>query len=122
LSPVDDSSADPVAWVVIEPGWGVVDSAGEDAGTVVEVTGDSTEDIFNGLAVDTRVLDKPRYVPAELVGRIVEGRVHLTVTNDELGRMTEFDEPPASVEISSESVEQPWASRIWLRIKRLFGG
>ena len=61
-------------------------------------------------------------MPAELVGRIVEGRVHLTVTKDELGRMTEFEEPPASVEISSESAEQPWATRVWLRIKRLFGG
>src|SRR6185369_11365882 len=38
LSPVDDSAADPVAWVMIEPGWEVVDSAGEGAGKVFEVT------------------------------------------------------------------------------------
>ena len=56
------------------------------------------------------------------MGRIVEGRVHLTVTKDELGRLTEFEEPPASVEISSEPVEQPWATRVWQRIKRPFGG
>jgi hypothetical protein len=121
MSPVDDSAADPVAWVLIEPGWDVVDSAGEESGKVAEVTGDSTEDIFNGLAVDTG-LEKPRYVPAEVVGRIVEGRVHLTVTKDELGRMTEFEEPPPSVEISSEPVDQPWATRVWQRIKRPFGG
>jgi hypothetical protein len=121
LSPVDDSAADPVAWVLIEAGWDVADSAGEDAGKVVEVTGDSTEDIFNGLAVDTGH-DKPRYVPAELVGRIVEGRVQLTVTKAELGRLTAFEEPPESVEISSEPAEQPWATRVWTRIKRPFGG
>ena len=61
-------------------------------------------------------------MPAEVVGRIVEGRVHLTITNDELGRMTEFEEPPASVEISSESAQQPWATRVWQQIKRPFGG
>jgi excisionase family DNA binding protein len=103
LTPVDDSSADPVAWVMIEPGWDVVDSAGEKAGTIAEVTGDSSTDIFNGLAIDTGLLARPRYVPSELVGRIVEGRVHLTVTKDELGRLGEFKEPPESAELSAES-------------------
>jgi PRC-barrel domain len=139
LSPVDDSSADPVAWVLIEPGWDVVDSAGEEAGTIAEVTGDSSTDIFNGLAVDTGLLARPRYVPSELVGRIVEGRVHLTVTKDELGRQGEFKEPPESAELSAESagfvtrVEEaltvperttservPFLRRLWLRIARLF--
>ena len=63
MSPVDDSAADPVAWVLIEPGWDVVDSAGEESGTIAEVTGDSSTDIFNGLAVDTGLLSRPRYVP-----------------------------------------------------------
>jgi hypothetical protein len=122
LSPVDDSAADPVAWVLIEPGWDVVDSAGEEAGKVYEVTGDSTEDIFNGLAVSTGSHGKPRYVPAEIVGRIVEGRVHLTVTKAEVDRLSEFEEPPESVEISSESAPQPFARRAWLWLKRPFSG
>jgi PRC-barrel domain len=136
----DDSAADPVAWLLIKPGWDVVDAGGQDAGRVVEVTGDSTEDIFNGLAVDTGLFEKPRYVPAELVGRIVEGRVHLTFPKAELERMAEYEEPPESVEISSEKaglatrLEEavtvperrepepvPFTRRLWLRIKRLFG-
>ena len=33
---------DPVSWFVIEPGWKVVDSGGEEVGSVDEVVGDST--------------------------------------------------------------------------------
>ena len=117
-----DGAAEPVAWLLIEPGWQVVDSADAAAGTVVAITGDSTEDIFNGLAVDAD-LDKPRYVPSELVGRIVEGRVQLTVTRDQLAGLAEYEEPPESVEISSEPAERPpFARRAWLSIKRAFGG
>ncbi len=90
---------DPVAWTMIESGWNVVASDGEDVGHVDEVTGDSTADIFNGLAVSSGPLGKPRYVPAEQVSRIVEGRVELALTSDEVKRLGTFDEPPESVQI-----------------------
>jgi sporulation protein YlmC with PRC-barrel domain len=94
--------SDPVSWFVIEPGWKVVDAAGKEIGKVEEVVGDSEEDIFNGLAVSTRLLERPRYVPSERVQRITEGEITLSMTADELERMMEFREPPASLEIEGD--------------------
>jgi hypothetical protein len=93
---------DPVAWTMIESGWNVVASDGEEVGHVDEVTGDSTADIFNGLAISSGPLGKPRYVPAEQVARIVEGRVELALTSDEVKRLGTYDEPPESAEILPE--------------------
>jgi sporulation protein YlmC with PRC-barrel domain len=94
--------SDPVSWFVIEPGWKVVDAAGKEIGKVEEVVGDSEEDIFNGLAVSTGLLERPRYVPSERVQRITEGEITLSMTADELERMVEFQEPPASLEIEGD--------------------
>ena len=76
--------ADPVSWFLIEPGWQVVDSAGAELGKVAEVRGEEEQDIFDGLVVGLSMRDK-RYVPSEHVGPIIEGRVELTVSADELG-------------------------------------
>lgn len=70
-------SADPVAWVLIEPGWDVLDSDGGSLGKVHEVVGDADSDIFNGLTVSHGLLRQTVYVPSERVGRIFEGRVEL---------------------------------------------
>ena len=70
-------SATPVSWLVIEPGWSVVSADGEEIGKVEEVVGDTGEDIFNGLAVSTGLLGKPKYVPSERVAEIVEGEIRL---------------------------------------------
>ena len=75
---------DPVSWMVIEQGWAVVDADGHDLGRVDEVLGEEGVDIFNGLQVLTGMLGKPTYVPAERVGEIVEGRVQLRLTREEL--------------------------------------
>jgi hypothetical protein len=64
--------ADPVSWLMIEPGWDVVDRDGKTIGKVDEVLGESEADIWDGLTVDGK------YVPAERVGTIVEGRITLT--------------------------------------------
>ena len=64
--------ADPVSWLLIEPGWDVVDANGERIGKVVEVLGEREADIWDGLTVDGE------YVAAERVGSIVEGRITLT--------------------------------------------
>jgi hypothetical protein len=95
--------ADPVSWFVIEPGWRVVDANGEDVGRVEEVVGDSGNDIFNGLAIATQMLGRPRYVPAEHVGSIVEGSVQLSITEDQVAQLGEYEEPPTSAEILPES-------------------
>jgi hypothetical protein len=70
--------SDPVSWLMIEPGWEVVGADGESVGKVHEVLGDPEADIFDGLQVSAGVLAETRYVPAEQVGEITEGRVQLT--------------------------------------------
>ena len=69
-------SEDPVSWLLIEPGWRVVDANGEEIGKVESVTGDQNADIFDGLEVRHGVLEK-RYVPAESVASIVQGEIWL---------------------------------------------
>jgi len=63
--------ADPVSWLLIEPGWEVVDAQGEKVGKVNEVLGEREADIWDGLTVSGD------YVPAEDVAEIVEGRITL---------------------------------------------
>jgi hypothetical protein len=75
---------DPVSWMVIEEGWPVVDADGKDVGRVDEVLGDEGADIFNGLRILHGVIGKRTYVPAEEVGEIVEGRVQLQLSKEEI--------------------------------------
>jgi hypothetical protein len=82
---------DPVAWLVVDHGWEVVSSDGEKVGTVDEVLGDENADIFDGLAVGSGLLKKPKYVPAERVGEIVEGRVTLDLTKAAFDALDEDD-------------------------------
>jgi hypothetical protein len=132
--------ADPVSWFVIEPGWKVTDANGDEVGTVDEVVGDSSDDIFNGLAIATSALGRPRYVPAEQVRTIVEGSVELALTKDQVGHLTEYEEPATTAEVLPESagivtraeaaVEAPiqthehsmnvWR-RAWFALRRAFG-
>ena len=73
---------DPVSWLLIEPGWEVVDAQGESVGKVDEVVGDPERDIFDGLNVSAGLLGESRYVAAEAVGEITEGRVQLVPDGD----------------------------------------
>ena len=96
------NETDPVSWFLIEAGWKVLDGQGEEVGSVDEVVGDSGDDIFNGLSISMSLLGKPRYVPSEQVGTITEGRVHLTLTKDQIEHLGEFEEPATSAEILQE--------------------
>jgi hypothetical protein len=91
--------SDPVSWFMIEPGWKVVDRDGVEVGSVDEVVGDSTNDIFNGLGISTSLLGRPHYVPAEQVGEITDEHVQLTLTKDDVEHLEEFEEPPTTAEI-----------------------
>jgi rRNA processing protein Gar1 len=62
---------DPVSWLLVEPGWRVLDAEGKPVGKVDEVLGDEQTDIFHGLIVDGEE------ILAERVGEIREGEVHL---------------------------------------------
>lgn len=70
-------TADPVSYLLIEEGWDVVGSDGERVGGVLEVRADLTADIFDGLTVDPGLMKPPRYVSAERVAQILEGRIVL---------------------------------------------
>ena len=91
--------ADPVSWLMIEPGWKVLAADGSEVGEINEVVGDSSHDIFDGLAIATSAFGKPRYVPAEQVGEITEGTVRLSLTREQVDRLGEYLEPATSAEI-----------------------
>jgi hypothetical protein len=100
-------AADLVSWFLIEPGWKVEDSTGRNVGRVLEVTGDSNADIFDGLAIASFALAKPRYVPAEQVGEIVEGRVRVKLAEPAIEALPEYKEPPVEEDIESEKASAP---------------
>jgi hypothetical protein len=104
------SDRSPVSWFVIERGWKVVAADGSEVGTVDETVGDSSHDIFDGLTVRTGRLEKPRYVPAEQVGEITEGRVALTISAEAAKNLRVYDEPPPSEEILPEGGN--WLTRL----------
>jgi hypothetical protein len=91
-------SGEPVAWLVIEPGWSVVAADGSEIGKVDEIVGDSGKDIFNGLSVSAGLLGRPKYVPAERVAEIVEGEVRLDLPADALDHLDDHDPQPPSTE------------------------
>jgi len=99
--------ADPVSWFLIEPGWKVEDSTGANVGRVLEVVGDSNADIFDGLAIASSAFAKPRYVPAEQVGEIVEGRVRVKLAERAIEALPEYEEPPVEEEIGAEKASIP---------------
>jgi uncharacterized protein YrrD len=82
---------DPVAWLVVEPGWDVVSGDGEKIGVVDQVLGDKNADIFDGLAVAQGLLKKAKYVPAEQVGEIVDGRMTLDLTKAEFDALPDYE-------------------------------
>jgi hypothetical protein len=94
--------ADPVSWLLIEPGWKVDAADASEIGRVEEVLGDSTADIFDGLSISSGMFSHPKYVAAEVVGEIVDGRVRLKLTPAEIEQLGEFEEPPEQVQLSSE--------------------
>ncbi len=83
--------SDPVAWILIENGWKVVDADGEDIGQVEEVMGD--KDIFSGLAVSTGLFGSPRWVPSDDVEEITDGQVRLGLRGDQIKQLEEHQPP-----------------------------
>jgi hypothetical protein len=88
---VSESDGDPVAWLLIEPGWRVVDADGGELGRVDEVVGDTANDIFNGLAVLSGLLGRPVYVPAEQVREITDGEIRLSIGTDQALELGAFE-------------------------------
>jgi uncharacterized protein YrrD len=91
-------SDEPVSWLVIEPGWSVVGADGSEVGKVEEIVGDTGKDIFNGLSVSTGLLSRPKYVPAERVSRITDGRVELDLPAEAIDQLDDHEQQPPSAE------------------------
>jgi hypothetical protein len=87
-----EGGAPPVSWLLIEPGWKVLDADGEHVGQVEQVVGD--RDIFSGVAVSAGLLGKPRFAPADLVEEITEGSIRLSVSGDAVDRLDEYEPAP----------------------------
>jgi uncharacterized protein YrrD len=71
-------TGDPVAWLLIEPGWTAYDASGEKYGKVKEVLGDLQSDIFHGVLVDRGLLGEDEEIVADRITEIHEGHLHLT--------------------------------------------
>jgi hypothetical protein len=102
--------ADPVSWKVVEHGWRVFDTEGEEIGTVDEITGDPEADIFDGLTIHKGLLTRAHYVPSENVAEIREGEVHLMLTREDVELLQEFKEPAPEEQIIPES--STWYQRL----------
>jgi uncharacterized protein YrrD len=86
--------ADPISWLVLEPGHDVVTADGEKLGTVKEVLGDTEAGIFAGLRVSTGTLGiDEQYVPAELLESIDTDAVRLTIRAAESEKLDRFAPP-----------------------------
>jgi sporulation protein YlmC with PRC-barrel domain len=84
---------DPVWWLQIAQGWNVITSDGVSVGVVAQVEGDKQEDIFDGLAVESKQPARILYVPAEQVGAIYPGEVTLKIAAADAGTLELFRAP-----------------------------
>ncbi len=82
-----DTTAAPVSWYAIEPGWKVITLDGVPVGSVEEVQSDEELDIFHGLSVRVGIGRLPREVPSELVSAIEEGTITVAILSDEIGTL-----------------------------------
>ena len=71
-------TGDPVSWLLVEPGWSVLDAKGEKYGKVKEVLADGQADIFHGVLVERGLLGDDEEILAERIGEIHEGHLHLS--------------------------------------------
>jgi hypothetical protein len=115
-----------VSWKVIQHGWSVRSSDGEDIGVVFLVVGDENEDIFDGLAITHHkgyavhnYADRPHYVEAARVASIDDsGEVTLAITAEEAKSLPVHD-PPVSAEILPGKASL--ADRVRTEIEHLTG-
>lgn len=75
--------AERTSWLAIQSGWDVADPTGEVVAEVLGVVGDEDADIFDGLRIETGDGEE-RYVEADRVAEIVEGRVVLDAAPGEI--------------------------------------
>ena len=109
---------DPVSWLQIEQGWNVVTSDGVIVGRVAQVEGDKQDDLFDGLAVESKQPRQIRYVPGEQVGAIHPGEVTLKIASAETGALEPFQAPPPQTKWLPGKAPLTVRMSNWLRGKR----
>jgi hypothetical protein len=90
---VTERPAPQVSWKAIEQGAAVLATDGSEVAKVVEVAGDLTADIFNGLVVSFGTLEGHRYLPAERVVAIWPRRVQVDLAPAETASLPAYEEP-----------------------------
>jgi hypothetical protein len=90
---VTERQAPQVSWKAIEQGAAVLATDGSEVAKVVEVAGDLTADIFNGLVVSFGALEGNRYLPAERVVAIWPRLVQADLTPAETSALAPYEEP-----------------------------
>ena len=93
---------DPVAWIMIRPGWKVLAADGSQIGEIDELVGDERHDIFDGISISVTALGQPRYIDAEHVGRIEQGEVHLSLDHTAAAALPQYRQPASSLEIEPD--------------------
>jgi hypothetical protein len=89
---VSTSGEPQVSWIAIDPGVAVIAADGSEIGTLKQVAGDETHDIFDGLVLSCPGLDGERYVAAERVKGIWANRVETDLTPQEARALEPFHE------------------------------
>jgi hypothetical protein len=97
----DDRGA-PIAYMVLEEGTPVQSSDGVALGRVERVLADTGTDIFDGIVVRTD--DGDRFVDAPEVAEIYERLVVLSISGDDVRRLSEPSASPAVVEVSADDI------------------
>jgi hypothetical protein len=106
---VTEPSTPEVSWKAIEADAVVMSSDGSEVARVVEIAGDRSADIFNGLVVRNEPLSAKRSLAAEHVVAIWPRRVEVDLTVREIAALPLYDEP-----VVEQLPKQSW-------FKRLFG-
>ena len=98
----DDDRGQPIAYLTLPEGTTVQTSDGSPVGTVKRVLADTGADIFDGLVVDTD--DGERFVDAPEVGEIYERLVILTLSREEIDRLSEPTPSPPAVDVTPDDI------------------
>ena len=82
-----------VSWMAIEADAFVAGADGSELARVVEIAGDRTADIFNGLVVRIGSLEATRSLDAEHVTAIWPRRVQVDLTGRQIAALPFYEEP-----------------------------
>jgi hypothetical protein len=110
---VTERPAPQVSWKAIEQGAVVLATDGSEVAKVVEVAGDLTADIFNGLVVSFGALEGNRYLPAERVVAIWPRRVQVDLAPGEISSLPRYEEPVVERLSTEEGFFRRLRRRLW---------